>query len=256
MATYFLVLVKPTENKNEEKPLKNANNAGILAKANDNTKDNSMTTTTTTTTRPEKATTTGTNTAPADEENELGKTDKEESPKSDDEVETEEEEEEEESEYEVTDNADDQKSYFNDGTEEVTNMGTDTGTTNEGVSLKNNTDGPEEQAGEKAESNKTSVEEKKEPDSLFGVGGIRNKNQKDRTDIINRVSMEAIEKDGNDRINEKSVEEDEDITSATDSDDKGTTGITEIDSQNNNKNNNKKLTSKRRRQLIWELTRK
>ena len=40
LATYFSVLVKPDENKNEEKPLKNANIAGFLAKSNDNTKDN------------------------------------------------------------------------------------------------------------------------------------------------------------------------------------------------------------------------
>ena len=30
--------------------------------------------------------------------------------------------------------------------------------------------------------------------SLFGIGGSRNKNQKDRTNIIKRSSMEAIEK--------------------------------------------------------------
>ena len=75
LATYFAVLGKPDENKNEEKPLENADIAVFSAKTNDNTKDNSMTmttnTNTTTTTRPEKATTTGTNTAPADEENEL-----------------------------------------------------------------------------------------------------------------------------------------------------------------------------------------
>ena len=43
-----------------------------------------------------------------------------------------------------------------------------------------------------------------EPYSLFGVGGSRNKNQKDRTNIINRVAMAAIEKDGKDSINENS----------------------------------------------------
>ena len=52
---------------------------------------------------------------------------------------------------------DDQKSYFNNGTEKVTNMGTDTVTANEGVILKKNMDGPEGKAGEKAESNKEPV---------------------------------------------------------------------------------------------------
>ena len=101
--------------------MKNDEIAAILAGNNDNTNDNS-TTTTTTTTRPEEATIMGTDTAPADEENELGlgKTDGEESERSDD------EEKEDESEDELTDSAynkvDDQKSYFNDGTEEVTNI--------------------------------------------------------------------------------------------------------------------------------------
>ena len=59
------------------------------------------------------------------------------------------------------------KSYFNHGTEEVTNMGTDTVTTNDGVLLKNKTDGPEEKAGEKAESNKAPVvEETTEPKKI------------------------------------------------------------------------------------------
>ena len=56
--------------------------------------------------------------------------------------------------------------------------------------------------------------------SLFGVGGNKNKIQKDRTDIITRSSIEAIEKEeenGSDslvtkpvlNINEKSVDEDD-----------------------------------------------
>ena len=152
VAAYFAVLGKPDENKNEGKPLKNADIAVLSAKTNNNTKDNNMTMTTTnitTTTRPEKATTTGTYTAPADEEDELGpgNTDIEVLTKSDDEQEEEEESD------EVTVNADDQKLHFNNGTEKVTNMGTDTVTTNEGVLLKNNMDGPDEKAGEKAESN-------------------------------------------------------------------------------------------------------
>ena len=64
LAIYFLVLVKPDENKNEGKPLENVEIAVFSAETNDSTKDNS--------TRPEEATTTGTNTVPADEENELG----------------------------------------------------------------------------------------------------------------------------------------------------------------------------------------
>ena len=58
---------------------------------------------------------------------------------------------------------DDPKSYFKNGTEKVTNMGTDTVTTNGGVLLKKNMDGPEEKAGGKAESNKEPVEEKRKP---------------------------------------------------------------------------------------------
>ena len=45
--------------------------------------------------------------------------------------------------------------------------------------------------------------------SFFGVGGSKNKNQKDRTNIIKRSSMEAIEKEENGSINEESVEEDD-----------------------------------------------
>ena len=45
--------------------------------------------------------------------------------------------------------------------------------------------------------------------SFFCVGGSRNKNQKDRTDIIKRSSMKAIEKEENGSINEESVEEDD-----------------------------------------------
>ena len=166
LTTYFLVLVKPAENKNKENPLENAKIAVFLAETNDSTKDNS-TTTTTTTTRPEEVTLTGTSTAPADEENKLGleKTDKEESEKSDNQEEVEEEE----LEDEVTVNADYQKSYFNGGTEEVTNMGTDMVTTNKKKLLENNTDGPEEQEEGQSESNEVLVEEKTEPYSLFGV---------------------------------------------------------------------------------------
>ena len=48
------------------------------------------------------------------------------------------------------------------------------------------------------------VEMQNETYSLFGVGGKRNENQKDRTNIIHRVSMADIEKDGKDSINENS----------------------------------------------------
>ena len=73
-------------------------------------------------------------------------------------------------------------------------MGTYTVTTNKKNTIDNDTDGPEEQEGGKPESNEMLLEEKKEPYLLFGEGGVRNKNQKDRTDIINRVSIEAIER--------------------------------------------------------------
>merc|ERR1712238_519484 len=46
-------------------------------------------------------------------------------------------------------------------------------------------------------------------DSLFGVGGRRNKNQKERTNIIKRSTMEAIDKEENGDINEESMEEDD-----------------------------------------------
>ena len=65
--------------------------------------------------------------------------------------------------------------------------------------------------------------------SFFGVGGSRNKNQKDRTDIINRSTIEAIEKEENGSINEESaVEDDKDTIDATDA--MGTMGTTEEDS--------------------------
>merc|ERR1712238_563758 len=44
-------------------------------------------------------------------------------------------------------------------------------------------------------------------DSLFGVGGRRNENQKGRTNIIKRSTMEAIDKEENGDINEESMEE-------------------------------------------------
>ena len=203
VASYYPVVAKPTEDKNGGKPLKNAKIAA-LSEIND-TKDNSttMTTTTniTTTTRPEEVTTTETNTAPADEEDELeqGNTDIEVSVSED-----EQEEYEEESEDEVAVNVDDQKSHFNNGTEKVTNMGTDTVTTNKGIQMEDNTDATEEWKGEKTQSKEMMVEVQNETYSLFGVGGKRNENQKDRTNIIHRGSMTEIEKDGKDNINENS----------------------------------------------------
>ena len=235
VADYFTVIGKPDENKNEGKPLKNADIAVLLAKTNDNTKDNSMTmtmtTNTTTTTRPEEATTTGTYTAPADEEDKLGSgnTDIEVSVKSD------KGQEEEEESDEVTVNADDQTLHFNGGTEEVINMGTDTVTTNEEKLKKDNKDVPEEQEGGKPKSNEMLVKEKKESSSLFGIGEIRKKNQKDRTNIINRVSMEVIKKDRKGIINESVEKDGMEISRITDLGATGITGKTETDSQNNNK---------------------
>ena len=166
VASYYPVVAKPTEDKNGGKPLKNDDIAVFSENINDNTKDNNITmttTNTTTTTRPEEVTNTETNTAPADKEKELelGNTDIEVSVSEDEQEEYEEEEED-----EVTVNVDDQKSYFNNGTEKEPNMGTDTVTTNGGVSLKNNMDGSKEKAGEKAESNKAPVEEKTEPKKM------------------------------------------------------------------------------------------
>ena len=149
VVSYYPVVAKPTEDKNGGKPLENADIAVFSGKIND-TKDNSttMTTTTntTTTTWLEKVTTTGTNTAPADKEDglEQGNTDTEVSVKSDDEQEEEEEELEDE-----TVNVDDQKWHFNNGTEKVTNTGTDTVTTNKGIQMEDNTDAPEERKEEK-----------------------------------------------------------------------------------------------------------
>ena len=104
--------------------------------------------------------------------------------------------------------------------------------------MKNNTDMPEEQEGGNPKSNEVPVEEKTEPYSLFGVGGSRNENQKDKTDIVNRLTMETIEKDENGSINEESVEEDnKDTIGATDAmGTTGTMGMSEEDSQNNNEN--------------------
>merc|ERR1712161_154153 len=85
---------------------------------------------------------------------------------------------------------DDQKSYFNDGTEEVTNTGTDTGTTNEGVSLENNTDLPEQQAGEKAESNKP-VEEETETEKRNENENKDSESESNNTKTEEATNMEA-----------------------------------------------------------------
>ena len=50
VADYFAVIGKPDENKNEGKPLKNADIARLSTNTNDNTKDMTMTTNTNTTT--------------------------------------------------------------------------------------------------------------------------------------------------------------------------------------------------------------
>ena len=110
--------------------------------------------------------------------------------------------EEEEESDEVTVNADNEKSHFNDRTEKVANIGTETVTTSGGVLSKNNMNRPDKKAGKKTESNKPMVEETIEPYSFVSVGGRRKKKQKARTDIINNVSMEAIEKERKGIINE------------------------------------------------------
>ena len=184
VASYYPVVAKPTEDKNGGKPLKN-DNIAVFSEINDNTKDNSMTMTTTTnittTIRPEEVTITETNTAPADKEDELeqGNTDIEVSVSEDEQEEYEEEEED-----EVTVNVDDQKSYFNNGTEKEPNMGTDTVTTNKGIQMEDNTDATEEWKGGKTQSKEIMVEVQNDTHSLFGVGGKRNENQKNRTNII------------------------------------------------------------------------
>ena len=65
VASYYAVVEKPYENKNEENPLKADEEIALLVENNDKSKDNDSTITTI---RPEKGTIMKLNTAPADEE--------------------------------------------------------------------------------------------------------------------------------------------------------------------------------------------
>ena len=164
VADYFQPVKQTKKDKNEGKRSGNEEISAILEEiiTNDNNNGNIKINQTEEATKTSKAYTETTEEKDKDEL-EVGKNEgknKEDAENSEDEA-----EEEDESEDEVTKNdaVEDQQSYCNDGTEKVTNMGTDTVTTNGGVSLKNNMDGPEKKAGEKAESNKAPVEEKTEP---------------------------------------------------------------------------------------------
>ena len=163
VGSYYLVVEKPAENKNEGKPLE-IDEANIFLDDNDdnndNDNDNNSYNTITPTIRTQEGTITGPNVAPTDEGKDVGlgktKADKEELERSG---------EEEEDEDGSTDgnivSDENQEINFNDGTEKVTNMETDTETTNVGVLLKGdkNMEGPDGKAGEKAESN---IEQTKE----------------------------------------------------------------------------------------------
>ena len=188
VASYYSVVEKPAENKNKEKPLKN-DEIAVLSAGNNNTNDNS--TNTNTTTRPEEATIVGPDIAPVDEENESELSKNESKNKEDVESSGDEEEGDDKSEDELTDSAynavDDQKSYFNNGTEKVTNMEIDTVTTNGGVLLKNNMDGPDKKAGGKAESNRAPVEETMEPK----INKNKNKYKNDIESELNTKTEEA-----------------------------------------------------------------
>ena len=113
-----------------------------------NHNDNDSYSTVTTTTQMEEGTIMRPNTAPTDEGKDvgLGKTNKDK-----EELEHNGEEDKDGSINKNIVSDENQEIYFNNGTEKVTNMGTDTGTTNVGVLLKGdkNTEGPDGKAGEK-----------------------------------------------------------------------------------------------------------
>ena len=149
------------EQKNKEKPLKTEEIASS-AKNNDKSDDNDSTITTI---RPEKGTIMGLNTAPADEEKDLG-LDKTNNNKKE-EVESSGEEDgfgpPNKINVEIKD-IDDQESYFNNGTEEATNMGADTEVTKVEVqsSGQNNVESSNKTVAEKSKSNKEQGEENKQ----------------------------------------------------------------------------------------------
>ena len=147
IASYYPVVEKPAENKNKEKSLKNDEIAVLSAGNNDTNdkNDNDSYSTITTTIRTEEGTIMGPNMAPTDEGKDGGleKTNEEEESESSD-------EEEEDGSIDIVSD-ENQEIYFNNGTEKVTNMGTDTETTNVGVLLKGdkNVEGPDGKTGEK-----------------------------------------------------------------------------------------------------------
>ena len=147
-ASYYPVVEKPTENKNEEKQLKNDEIAVLSAGNNDNN-DNDNYSTITTTIRTEERTIMGPNTAPTDEGKDvrLGKTNKEESEHSG------EVEEDEDGSIDIVSD-ENQEIYFNNRTEKVTNMGTVTEPTNVGILLEGDkkVEGLDKTGGEKSRS--------------------------------------------------------------------------------------------------------
>ena len=158
VASYYSVVEKPAENKNEKKPLKNDKIAVLSARNNEsNDNDNDCTIQT------EKGTTIEPNTVSADEGNGL-ELDKEKD-KNKEEVESSGEEDDGSLELnsEIKNDDEQQELYFNNGTEEATIMGADTEVIN--VELQssghNNVEGPDETVGEKSKSNKEQTEEGK-----------------------------------------------------------------------------------------------
>ena len=157
---YFSVVLNPSVNKNEEKPLKTEKEIVFLAVTNDKSNANSSITTTI---RLEKATIMETNTVPANDYKKLDKNQN----KNKEETENRGEEDE-DGPHELKSkikNNDNQESYFNNETEEATNMGADIEVTSVGVPLsgQNNVEGFDENVVEKlkSKSNKEQAEEGK-----------------------------------------------------------------------------------------------
>ena len=190
VVNFYSVVEKPTENKIKEKPLKNDKIAALSAGNNDNNDKNNKDSysTITTTIQTEEGTITGPNTATTDEgkDERLGKTNEEELERSD------EEEEEEDGSIDIVSN-ENQRIYFNNGTEKGTNMRTDTETSNGGVLLEgdNKMEGLDETGGEKSKSKSKSNNNWTEEGEVDQIKTNTNGNENETEQELNIETEEA-----------------------------------------------------------------
>ena len=183
VTSYYAAVGKPSGNKNEEKPLKNDKITLLLAGHNESN-DNDCTI------RTEKGTIMEPNTAPVDDRNGL-ELDKEKD-KNKEEVKSSGEEDDgslDELNSKIKNDDKQQELYFNNGTEEATIMGADMEVTNVEVSSSghNNVEGPDENVGEKSESNTEQMEEGK----LDKVKTNINENGNENEQELNTKTEEA-----------------------------------------------------------------